>query len=128
MKKKINAPKGIVLKCKNWEIEAVYRMIQNNLSPDVAEAPEELIVYGGKGKAARDWNSFHSILNTLERLEPDETLLVQSGKPVGVAKTHLYSPRVLIANSNIVSKWANWDYFDKLEKDGLIMYLSLIHI
>ena len=122
MKTKINAPTGTDLKCKNWEIEAVYRMIQNNLSPDVAEAPEELIVYGGKGKAARDWNSFHSILNTLERLEPDETLLVQSGKPVGVAKTHLYSPRVLIANSNIVPRWANWDYFDKLEKDGLIMY------
>ena len=97
-------------------------MIQHNLDPDVAEIPEELIVYGGKGKAARNWESFNAILRTLERLEPDETLLVQSGKPVGVAKTHSYAPRVLIANSNLVPKWATWDHFNKLEKDGLMMF------
>ena len=122
MKRIIKTPIGIKIKCKNWQIEAAYRMIQHNLDQDVAEIPEDLIVYGGKGKAARDWNSFDSILSTLERLEPDETLLIQSGKPVGVAKTHEYSPRVLIANSNLVPQWANWDYFNKLEKDGLIMY------
>ena len=122
MKRKIYPPIGDSLSCKNWQIEAAYRMIQNNLHPDVAESPEELIVYGGKGKAARDWKSFDSILETLKRLQPDETLLIQSGKPVGVAKTHVHSPRVLIANSNLVPKWATWDHFDKLEKDGLIMY------
>ena len=97
-------------------------MIQHNLDPDVAEIPEELIVYGGKGKAARNWESFNAILGLLERLEPDETLLVQSGKPVGVAKTHSYAPRVLIANSNLVPKWATWNHFNKLEKDGLMMF------
>ncbi len=122
MKRIIQAPTGTKLTCKNWQIEAAYRMIQHNLDQDVAEIPEDLIVYGGKGKAARDWNSFDSILSTLERLEPDETLLIQSGKPVGVAKTHEHAPRVLIANSNLVPQWANWDYFNKLEKDGLIMY------
>ena len=122
MKRKIYPPIGNSLSCKNWQIEAAYRMIQNNLHPDVAEFPENLIVYGGKGKAARDWKSFDSILETLKRLQPDETLLIQSGKPVGVAKTHTHSPRVLIANSNLVPKWATWDHFDKLEKDGLIMY------
>ena len=122
MKRIIKAPTGTKLTCKNWQIEAAYRMIQHNLDQDVAEIPEDLIVYGGKGKAARDWNSFDSILSTLERLEPDETLLIQSGKPVGVAKTHEHAPRVLIANSNLVPQWANWDYFNKLEKDGLIMY------
>ena len=120
--KNIHPPIGNNLKCKNWQIEAAYRMIQHNLDPDVAEIPEELIVYGGKGKAARNWESFNAILRTLERLEPDETLLVQSGKPVGVAKTHSYAPRVLIANSNLVPKWATWDYFNKLEKDGLMMF------
>ena len=120
--KNIHPPIGNNLKCKNWEIEAAYRMIQHNLDPDVAEIPEELIVYGGKGKAARNWESFNAILRTLERLEPDETLLVQSGKPVGVAKTHSYAPRVLIANSNLVPKWATWDHFNKLEKDGLMMF------
>ena len=122
MKRIIKAPTGTKLTCKNWQIEAAYRMIQHNLDQDVAEIPEDLIVYGGKGKAARDWNSFDSILSTLERLEPDETLLIQSGKPVGVAKSHEHAPRVLIANSNLVPQWANWDYFNKLEKDGLIMY------
>ena len=120
--KNIHPPIGNNLKCKNWQIEAVYRMIQHNLNPEVAEIPEELIVYGGKGKAARNWESFNAILRTLERLEPDETLLVQSGKPVGVAKTHSYAPRVLIANSNLVPKWATWDHFNKLEKDGLMMF------
>ncbi len=120
--KNIHPPIGNNLKCKNWQIEAAYRMIQHNLDPDVAEIPEELIVYGGKGKAARNWESFNAILRTLERLEPDETLLVQSGKPVGVAKTHSYAPRVLIANSNLVPKWATWDHFNKLEKDGLMMF------
>ena len=122
MNRKIHPPTGTDLVCKNWEIEAAYRMIQHNLDPDVAELPDELIVYGGKGKAARDWDSFDSILETLKRLEPDETLLIQSGKPVGVAKTHVYSPRVLIANSNLVPKWANWEHFNKLEQDGLMMY------
>tara|TARA_B100000214_G_C23965174_1_gene627329 strand:- start:345 stop:1997 length:1653 start_codon:yes stop_codon:yes gene_type:complete len=120
--KNIRPPIGNNLKCKNWQIEAAYRMIQHNLDPDVAEIPEELIVYGGKGKAARNWESFNAILRTLERLEPDETLLVQSGKPVGVAKTHSYAPRVLIANSNLVPKWATWNHFNKLEKDGLMMF------
>ena len=122
MKRKIYPPIGNSLSCKNWQIEAAYRMIQNNLHPDVAEFPEDLIVYGGKGKAARDWKSFESILETLKRLQPDETLLIQSGKPVGVAKTHIHSPRILIANSNLVPKWATWEHFDKLEKDGLMMY------
>ena len=122
MNRKIHPPRGTDLVCKNWEIEAAYRMIQHNLDPDVAELPDELIVYGGKGKAARNWDSFDSILETLKRLEPDETLLIQSGKPVGVAKTHVYSPRVLIANSNLVPKWANWEHFNKLEQDGLMMY------
>ena len=122
MKEKIKPPTGKYLKCKNWQIEAAYRMIQHNLDSDVAENPDELIVYGGKGKAARNWDSYKAILSALERLDPDETLLVQSGKPVGVTKTHVHSPRILIANSNLVPNWANWDYFNKLEKDGLIMY------
>ena len=122
MNRKIHPPRGTDLVCKNWEIEAAYRMIQHNLDPDVAELPDDLIVYGGKGKAARNWESFDSILETLKRLEPDETLLIQSGKPVGVARTHVYSPRVLIANSNLVPKWANWEHFNKLEQDGLMMY------
>ena len=122
MKREIHPPTGNHLNCKNWQIEAAYRMIQHNLDPDVAELPDDLIVYGGKGKAARDWDSFDAILKTLERLEPDETLLIQSGKPVGVARTHTHSPRVLIANSNLVPKWANWDHFNKLEKDGLMMF------
>jgi len=122
MSRTIHPPTGTKLTCKNWQIEAVYRMIQHNLDPDVAEIPEELIVYGGKGKAARNWDCFEVILNTLKRLEPDETLLIQSGKPVGVAKTHTYSPRVLIANSNLVPKWATWEQFNELEDRGLMMY------
>ena len=118
----IHAPIGEKLSCKNWQIEAPYRMIQNNLDPNVAENPDELVVYGGKGKAARNWECYESILSTLKRLEPDETLLVQSGKPVGVLKTHTHSPRVLIANSNLVPNWANWEHFNELDKLGLIMY------
>ena len=122
MKRKIFPPIGPKLNCRNWQIEAAYRMIQHNLDQNVAEKPEELIVYGGKGKAARDWKSFDLILKTLLRLEVDETLIVQSGKPVAVMKTHTYSPRVLIANSNLVPNWATWEHFDMLEAEGLIMY------
>ena len=122
MSRIIHPPTGTELSCKNWQIEAAYRMIQHNLDPDVAEIPDELIVYGGKGKAARNWECFDAILNTLKRLEPDETLLIQSGKPVGVAKTHSTSPRVLIANSNLVPNWANWEHFNELEKRGLMMF------
>lgn len=122
MSRTIHPPTGTKLSCKNWQIEAAYRMIQHNLDPDVAEVPDELIVYGGKGKAARNWECYDAILETLKRLEPDETLLVQSGKPVGVAKTHTTSPRVLIANSNLVPNWANWDHFNELEKEGLMMF------
>ncbi|MFL3024707.1 MAG: urocanate hydratase [Candidatus Neomarinimicrobiota bacterium] len=121
-KRTIISPRGSNLNCKNWQIEAPFRMIQNNLDPDVAENPDELVVYGGKGKAARSWECYDSILNTLKRMNPDETLLVQSGKPVGVIKTHLWSPRVLIANSNIVPDWATWEHFNELDKQGLMMY------
>ena len=112
----IRAPRGSELTCKNWQIEAPYRMIQNNLDPEVAENPDKLVVYGGKGKAARNWDCFNAILKTLKRMDVDETLIIQSGKPVGVLKTHVSSPRVLIANSNLVPDWANWDHFNKLEK------------
>ena len=121
-KRTIIAPRGKELSCKNWQIEAPYRMIQNNLDSEVAENPDDLVVYGGKGKAARNWECYDAILNTLKRMEPDETLLVQSGKPVGVLKTHTWSPRVLIANSNLVPDWASWDYFNELDKQGLMMY------
>ena len=122
MKKYITAPKGIQLSCKNWQIEAAYRMIQNNLDPEVAENPDELVVYGGKGKAARNWECFESILDSLMQLNEDETLLIQSGKPIGILRTHVTSPRVLIANSNLVPEWANWDHFNELDKKGLMMY------
>ena len=122
MSRTIHPPTGDKLSCKNWQIEAAYRMIQHNLDPDVAEVPDELIVYGGRGKAARNWECYDAILETLKRLEPDETLLIQSGKPVGVAKTHTTSPRVLIANSNLVPNWANWEHFNELEREGLIMF------
>jgi urocanate hydratase len=121
-KHSISAPTGTTLHCKNWQIEAPFRMLQNNLDSAVAENPEELIVYGGKGKAARNWPCFEAILNTLKRLEPDETLLVQSGKPVGVLRTHTWSPRVLIANSNLVPNWATWEHFNELDRKGLMMY------
>jgi urocanate hydratase len=121
-KRTIKAPTGNTLTCKNWVAEAAYRMIQNNLDPDVAERPEDLIVYGGRGKAARDWESFDNILASLRNLEEDQTLLVQSGKPVGILRSHPDAPRVLIANSNLVGNWANWDHFSELEKKGLMMY------
>jgi len=122
MQKSIRAPRGTVLRCKGWQQEAALRMLMNNLDPDVAERPEDLVVYGGTGKAARNWDAFAAIVDTLEQLENDETLLVQSGKPVAVFRTHRHAPRVLIANSNLVGRWATWDYFRELERAGLIMY------
>ena len=122
MKRIIKSPTGTELTCKNWLIEAAYRMIQNNLDPDVAFDPDNLIVYGGRGRAARNWESFDAILQSLKDLEPDETLLVQSGKPVGIFKTHTDAPRVLLANSNIVPHWATQENFDKYEREGLMMY------
>ena len=118
----VRAPRGTQLTCKNWLSEAAYRMIQNNLDPDVAEKPEELVVYGGRGKAARSWEAFDAILESLKNLEEDETLLVQSGKPVVVFKSHRDAPKVLIANSNLVPHWATWEHFDELAQKGLIMY------
>src|SRR5215210_8905831 len=122
MKRIVKAPTGENLTCKNWLIEAAYRMIQNNLDPQVAFDPDNLIVYGGRGRAARNWESLDAILQALLALEPDETLLVQSGKPVAVFRTHTDAPRVLLANSNIVPAWATQENFDKWERDGLIMY------
>ncbi|WP_447763245.1 urocanate hydratase [Sphingopyxis panaciterrae] len=118
----VKAPTGTELNAKSWLTEAPLRMLMNNLHPDVAERPEELVVYGGIGRAARDWESYDRIVETLKRLEADETLLVQSGKPVGVFRTHENAPRVLIANSNLVPHWANWDHFNELDKRGLAMY------
>ena len=118
----VRAPRGTELSCANWPIEAAYRMIQNNLDPEVAENPDELVVYGGIGKAARNWPAFDAILDSLRRLKADETLLVQSGKPVGVFRTHTGAPRVLIANSNLVPKWATWKHFNELDRAGLMMY------
>ncbi|MFT3802482.1 MAG: urocanate hydratase [Burkholderiaceae bacterium] len=118
----VRAPRGPTLSCRNWLIEAAYRMIQNNLDPDVAERPDELVVYGGIGKAARDWACFEAILDSLRRLGEDESLLIQSGKPVGVFRTHPDAPRVLIANSNLVPRWATWETFDALDRAGLMMF------
>ena len=118
----IRAPRGRQLSCKSWHQEAALRMLMNNLDAEVAERPQDLIVYGGSGKAARNWESYHAIVSALRELENDETLLVQSGKPVGIFKTHEYSPRVLIANSNLVGHWANWEEFRRLETLGLMMY------
>ena len=118
----VRAPRGTVLTCGNWQAEAAYRMLLNNLDPDVAERPDDLVVYGGTGKAARDWASFEAIARTLSTLGEDETMLVQSGRPVGVFRTHEWAPRVLIANSNLVGDWATWPEFRRLEKLGLIMY------
>lgn len=122
MSRTIHAPRGTELSCKGWPQEAAMRMLMNNLDPEVAENPDELVVYGGSGKAARDWKSFDAIINTLKLLRDDQTLLVQSGKPVGVIKTYEHAPRVLIANSNLVPNWATWEHFRDLEKKGLIMY------
>ncbi|MDP2309540.1 MAG: urocanate hydratase [Pseudomonadota bacterium] len=122
MSRIVRAPTGSTLHCRGWVQEAAFRMIQNNLDPDVAERPDDLVVYGGNGKAARDWPSFDRILECLKTLGDDETLLVQSGKPVGVVRTHPDAPRVLIANSNLVGKWATWEHFRELERKGLMMY------
>ncbi len=118
----VKAPRGTQISCANWLIEAAYRMLQNNLDPEVAENPDALVVYGGIGKAARNWDCFEAILSSLKSLRPDETLLVQSGKPVGVFRTHEDAPRVLLANSNLVPKWATWEHFDELDRKGLMMY------
>src|SRR5476649_959561 len=118
----IKSPTGNTLTCKNWITEAAYRMIQNNLDPEVAERPEDLVEYGGNGKAARNWEAFDKILECLKNLNEDETLMVQSGKPVGVLRSHKNAPRVLIANSNLVGKWATWEHFRELEAKGLMMY------
>ncbi|MBS0406825.1 MAG: urocanate hydratase [Proteobacteria bacterium] len=118
----IRAPRGSQLSCKNWLIEAAYRMIQNNLDAEVAERPQDLVVYGGIGRAARNWQCYDQILESLKKLEPDESLLIQSGKPVGVFKTHENAPRVLLANSNLVPQWADWEHFHELDRKGLFMY------
>ena len=120
--RQIRAPRGTGLSCRSWLTEAAFRMLQNNLDPEVAERPEDLVVYGGIGRAARDWACFDAILDTLKTLGDDETLLVQSGKPVGVFRTHADAPRVLIANSNLVPAWANWEHFNELDRKGLMMY------
>ena len=119
---RIRAPRGNTLSCKGWQQEAAMRMLMNNLDEDVAERPQDLVVYGGTGKAARNWDCYHAIVRSLKNLENDETLLVQSGKPVGVFKTHEYAPRVLIANSNLVGHFSNWEKFNELERAGLMMY------
>jgi urocanate hydratase len=119
---RIRAPRGTTLSCKGWQQEAAMRMLMNNLDEDVAERPQDLVVYGGTGKAARNWDCYHAIIRSLKNLENDETLLVQSGKPVGVFKTHEYAPRVLIANSNLVGQFSNWEKFNELERAGLMMY------
>src|SRR5438309_1080568 len=118
----VRAPRGTTLSCKGWQQEAALRMLMNNLDPDVAERPNDLVVYGGSGRAARSWAAFDAIVRSLRSLENDETLLVQSGKPVGIFRTFPYAPRVLIANSNLVPHWANWDEFRRLEAEGLTMY------
>ena len=121
-KRDVKSPTGATLNCLSWATEAPFRMVQNNLDREVAENPDELVVYGGIGRAARTWKDFDAILSTLKTLREDETLLVQSGKPVGVFNTHKDAPRVLIANSNLVPHWANWDKFSELDRMGLMMY------
>src|SRR3978361_1819604 len=121
----VRAPRGPAISCRGWQQEAALRMLMNNLDPEVAERPEELVVYGGIGRAARDWAGFAAIVAALRRLKADETLLVQSGKPVGVFRTHEDAPRVLIANSNLVGQWSNYPEFNRLEKLGLTMYGQL---
>src|SRR3981189_2069001 len=116
------APRGTQISCKGWQQEAALRMLLNNLDPEVAEKPEDLVVYGGTGKAARNWDCFHAIVKSLRALEGDETLLVQSGKPVAVFRTHEYAPRVLLCNSNLVGHWNNWEKFNELDRAGLMMY------
>src|SRR3954454_25150572 len=118
----VRAPRGSELTCRGWQQEAAMRMLMNNLDPDVAERPDDLVVYGGTGRAARSWEAFDALVRTLRTLGDDETMLVQSGKPVGVFRTHEWAPRVLIANSNLVPEWATWDEFRRLEELGLTMY------
>src|SRR6202165_4074205 len=118
----IRAPRGNQISCKGWQQEAAMRMLMNNLDEEVGERPRDLVVYGGTGRAARNWEAYHAIVASLKNLENDETLLVQSGKPVGIFKTHEYAPRVLIANSNLVGHWSNWEKFNELERAGLMMY------
>ena len=118
----VRAPRGTELTCLGWPQEAALRMLMNNLDPEVAERPDDLVVYGGNGRAARSWEAFDAIVRTLRRLKDDETMIVQSGKPVAVWKTHARAPRVLIANSNLVPKWADWSVFRELEAQGLTMY------
>src|SRR6266581_7199753 len=118
----IRAARGNQLRCKGWQQEAALRCLMNNLDPEVAERPADLVVYGGTGRAARNWECFHAIVRELEQLGNEDTLLVQSGKPVGVFPTHDMAPRVIIANSNLVGKWANWEHFNELDRRGLMMY------
>src|SRR5881398_3659435 len=118
----IRAPRGNQISCKGWQQEAAMRMLMNNLDEEVGERPRDLVVYGGTGRAARNWECYHAIIVSLKALEADETLLVQSGKPVAVFRTHEYAPRVLIANSNLVGHWSNWEKFNELERAGLMMY------
>ncbi|HUC34055.1 MAG TPA: urocanate hydratase, partial [Ilumatobacteraceae bacterium] len=118
----VRAPRGAELNCLGWPQEAAYRMLHNNLDPEVAERPDDLVVYGGTGRAARSWDAFDAMARTLSTLKGDETMLVQSGKPVGVFRTHEWAPRVLLANSNLVPEWGNWDEFRRLEAMGLTMY------
>src|SRR5688500_18773405 len=118
----VRSPRGTTLTARSWQTEAPLRMLMNNLDPDVAERPDDLVVYGGTGKAARDWPSYHALVRTLGTLADDETMLVQSGRPVGVFRTHEWAPRVLIANSNLVGDWATWPEFRRLERLGLTMY------
>src|ERR1700736_4898790 len=118
----VRAPRGTTISCKGWQQEAAMRMLMNNLDPVVAERPDDLVVYGGSGRAARSWAAFDAIVRSLRSLEDDETLLVQSGKPVGIFRTHANAPRVLIANSNLVPRWATWDHFNELDRKGLAMY------
>src|SRR6267378_4069663 len=118
----VRAARGTSLTAGSWQTEAPLRMLMNNLDPEVAERPDDLVVYGGSGRAARSWEAFDAIVRELRRLADDETLLIQSGKPVGVLRTHEWAPRVLIANSNLVGRWATWEHFRELEKAGLMMY------
>src|SRR5918998_4842987 len=118
----VRSPRGTTLTARSWQTEAPLRMLQNNLDPEVAERPDDLVVYGGPGRAARDWRSYDAMVRTLTTLREDETMLVQSGRPVGVMQSHEWAPRVLIANSNLVGDWANWEEFRRLEALGLTMY------
>src|SRR3954454_261053 len=118
----IRSPRGTTISCLGWQQEAALRMLMNNLDPEVAERPEQLIVYGGIGRAARNWECFDAIVATLKRLETNRTLLIQSGKPLGVFETHVHAPRVLLATSNLVPRWSTWEHFNELDRKGLMMF------